>query len=196
MACGSPRSTRARRRSRASVSVSSAVTPWAMCVNPVTGEVIVPEGKMIDLYDANDDRGSRHHQAEDPQPADLPCQDRRLRTLLRLPIWPTVSPSSSGESVGVIAAESIGEPGTQLTMRTFHTGGIASAEDITQGLPRVEELFESRRPKSMAIMSEISGVVSQRRHQEERRHQGHRQGRERRRGRQELLHPVHPALHA
>ncbi len=54
----------------------------------------------------------------------------------------------SGESVGIIAAQSIGEPGTQLTMRTFHTGGIASAEDITQGLPRVEELFESRRPKS------------------------------------------------
>ena len=66
-----------------------------------------------------------------------------------------------GEAVGIIAAQSIGEPGTQLTMRTFHTGGIASAEDITQGLPRVEELFESRRPKSMAIMSEISGVVSQ-----------------------------------
>ncbi|MFR3227032.1 MAG: DNA-directed RNA polymerase subunit beta', partial [Blautia massiliensis (ex Durand et al. 2017)] len=64
-----------------------------------------------------------------------------------------------GESVGIIAAESIGEPGTQLTMRTFHTGGIASAEDITQGLPRVEELFESRRPKAMAIMSEISGTV-------------------------------------
>ncbi len=69
-------------------------------------------------------------------------------------------PVQLGESIGVIAAESIGEPGTQLTMRTFHTGGIASAEDITQGLPRVEELFESRRPKSMAIMSEISGVVS------------------------------------
>ena len=64
-----------------------------------------------------------------------------------------------GESVGIIAAESIGEPGTQLTMRTFHTGGIASAEDITQGLPRVEELFESRRPKAMAIMSEIAGPV-------------------------------------
>ena len=64
-----------------------------------------------------------------------------------------------GESVGIIAAESIGEPGTQLTMRTFHTGGIASAEDITQGLPRVEELFESRRPKAMAIMSEIGGTV-------------------------------------
>jgi DNA-directed RNA polymerase subunit beta' len=70
-------------------------------------------------------------------------------------------PVQLGESVGIIAAQSIGEPGTQLTMRTFHTGGIASAEDITQGLPRVEELFESRRPKSMAIMSEISGVVSQ-----------------------------------
>ena len=64
-----------------------------------------------------------------------------------------------GESVGIIAAQSIGEPGTQLTMRTFHTGGIASAEDITQGLPRVEELFESRRPKAMAIMSEIAGTV-------------------------------------
>ncbi len=64
-----------------------------------------------------------------------------------------------GEAVGVIAAQSIGEPGTQLTMRTFHTGGIASAEDITQGLPRVEELFEARRPKSAAILSRIDGVV-------------------------------------
>ena len=73
----------------------------------------------------------------------------------------TGEPVQVGEAVGIIAAQSIGEPGTQLTMRTFHTGGIASAEDITQGLPRVEELFESRRPKSMAIMSEISGVVSQ-----------------------------------
>ena len=73
----------------------------------------------------------------------------------------TSKPVGPGEAVGIIAAQSIGEPGTQLTMRTFHTGGIASAEDITQGLPRVEELFESRRPKSMAIMSEISGVVSQ-----------------------------------
>ncbi len=62
-----------------------------------------------------------------------------------------------GEAVGIIAAQSIGEPGTQLTMRTFHTGGIASAEDITQGLPRVEELFEARRPKNLAIMTEIAG---------------------------------------
>ena len=64
-----------------------------------------------------------------------------------------------GETVGVISAQSIGEPGTQLTMRTFHTGGVASAEDITQGLPRVEELFESRRPKGAAIISRLEGVV-------------------------------------
>ncbi len=66
---------------------------------------------------------------------------------------------SVGEAVGIIAAQSIGEPGTQLTMRTFHTGGIASAEDITQGLPRVEELFEGRRPKNAAIISKIDGTV-------------------------------------
>ncbi len=66
---------------------------------------------------------------------------------------------SVGEAVGIIAAQSIGEPGTQLTMRTFHTGGVASAEDITQGLPRVEELFESRKPKGAAILTRIDGVV-------------------------------------
>jgi len=65
-----------------------------------------------------------------------------------------------GESVGVIAAQSIGEPGTQLTMRTFHTGGVASVADITQGLPRVEELFEARKPKTLAILAEIDGVLS------------------------------------
>ena len=68
-------------------------------------------------------------------------------------------PVTVGEAVGIIAAQSIGEPGTQLTMRTFHTGGIASAEDITQGLPRVEELFEGRKPKHLAILSEIDGDV-------------------------------------
>lgn len=68
-------------------------------------------------------------------------------------------PVTVGEAVGIIAAQSIGEPGTQLTMRTFHTGGIASAEDITQGLPRVEELFEGRKPKHLAILSEIDGEV-------------------------------------
>ena len=66
---------------------------------------------------------------------------------------------STGEAVGIVAAQSIGEPGTQLTMRTFHTGGIASAEDITQGLPRVEELFEARKPKRTGIISEIAGKV-------------------------------------
>ena len=129
-------------------------------VNPVTGDVIVPEGKMIDLYDANDIEAAG-------------ITKLKIRSLLTCRAKVGVcahcygsdmangEPVQLGESIGVIAAESIGEPGTQLTMRTFHTGGIASAEDITQGLPRVEELFESRRPKSMAIMSEISGVVSQ-----------------------------------
>jgi len=68
-------------------------------------------------------------------------------------------PVSAGEAVGVIAAQSIGEPGTQLTMRTFHTGGVAG-DDITQGLPRVEELFEARKPKNMAILAEIAGTIS------------------------------------
>ncbi|MBE5807868.1 MAG: DNA-directed RNA polymerase subunit beta', partial [Clostridiales bacterium] len=64
-----------------------------------------------------------------------------------------------GEAVGIIAAQSIGEPGTQLTMRTFHTGGVATGEDITQGLPRVEELFEARKPKREATLADISGIV-------------------------------------
>ncbi len=68
-------------------------------------------------------------------------------------------PTIGGEAVGIMAAQSIGEPGTQLTMRTFHTGGIASGEDITQGLPRVEELFEARKPKGQALISEIDGIV-------------------------------------
>jgi DNA-directed RNA polymerase subunit beta' len=64
-----------------------------------------------------------------------------------------------GEAVGIIAAQSIGEPGTQLTLRTFHTGGVAGADDITQGLPRIEELFEARNPKGEAVISEIDGTV-------------------------------------
>lgn len=66
-----------------------------------------------------------------------------------------------GEAVGVIAAQSIGEPGTQLTMRTFHTGGVASASDITQGLPRIQELFEARNPKGKAIITEVAGKIKQ-----------------------------------
>jgi DNA-directed RNA polymerase subunit beta' len=72
----------------------------------------------------------------------------------------TGNPVTVGEAVGIIAAQSIGEPGTQLTMRTFHTGGVASSQDITQGLPRVEELFEARKPKTLAILSEIDGRLS------------------------------------
>lgn len=64
-----------------------------------------------------------------------------------------------GEAVGIIAAQAIGEPGTQLTMRTFHAGGVATADDITQGLPRVEEIFEARKPKGLAVISEINGTV-------------------------------------
>ncbi|MDO4765346.1 MAG: DNA-directed RNA polymerase subunit beta' [Eubacteriales bacterium] len=72
----------------------------------------------------------------------------------------TGRPVQVGEAVGIIAAQSIGEPGTQLTMRNFHSGGIATADDITQGLPRVEELFEARKPKGLAILSEFAGKVT------------------------------------
>ena len=78
------------------------------------------------------------------------CYGKNLATSL---------PVTTGEAVGIVAAQSIGEPGTQLTMRTFHTGGIASTEDITQGLPRVEELFEARRPKRCGLIAKIDGVV-------------------------------------
>ena len=71
----------------------------------------------------------------------------------------TGEPVQVGESVGIIAAQSIGEPGTQLTMRTFHSGGVAGG-DITQGLPRVEELFEARKPKGLAIITEIKGIAT------------------------------------
>ena len=71
----------------------------------------------------------------------------------------TGEPVEVGEAVGIIAAQSIGEPGTQLTMRTFHSGGVAGG-DITQGLPRVEELFEARKPKGLAIITEIAGVAN------------------------------------
>ena len=79
----------------------------------------------------------------------------------------TGEPVQVGESVGIIAAQSIGEPGTQLTMRTFHNGGVAGG-DITQGLPRVEELFEASKPKGLAIITEISGVGNPQRYKEKR----------------------------
>lgn len=72
----------------------------------------------------------------------------------------STNPVKIGEAVGIIAAQSIGEPGTQLTMRTFHTGGVASSADITQGLPRVVELVEARKPKGQASVADVKGKVS------------------------------------
>ena len=127
-------------------------------MNPKTGELIVSKDKMMDMFDA-----------EKIKAAGITELEIRSVMTCRAHVGVCARCYGSnmsngqcvkvGESVGIIAAQSIGEPGTQLTMRTFHTGGIASAEDITQGLPRVEELFESRRPKAMAIMSEIAGTV-------------------------------------
>ncbi|MCF2556128.1 DNA-directed RNA polymerase subunit beta' [Fournierella massiliensis] len=126
--------------------------------DPRTGEVIVPYGKMMDMFDA--ERIEEAGITELEIRSVLNCHARRGVCAhcygANMANGETVN---LGETVGIIAAQSIGEPGTQLTMRTFHTGGIASAEDITQGLPRVEELFESRRPKAMAIMTEIAGTV-------------------------------------
>ena len=127
-------------------------------VHPATGEMLVSKDKMMDMFDA-----------EKIQAAGITELEIRSVMTCRAHVGVCSRCYGSnmsngqcvkvGESVGIIAAQSIGEPGTQLTMRTFHTGGIASAEDITQGLPRVEELFESRRPKAMAIMTEIGGTV-------------------------------------
>ena len=123
-----------------------------------TGEVLVSKDKMMDDDDAALIVGSG-------------VEKIKLRSILNCAAKHGVCkkcygsnlangmPVTVGEAVGIIAAQSIGEPGTQLTMRTFHTGGVASAEDITQGLPRVEELFEARKPKHLAIISEIAGTV-------------------------------------
>ena len=126
--------------------------------DPATGEVIVPEGKMMDLFDAEKIMAAGITTLQ--LRSVLSCRSK-LGVCARCygANLANGNPVHVGESVGVIAAQSIGEPGTQLTMRTFHTGGIASAEDITQGLPRVEELFESRRPKALAIMTEIAGTA-------------------------------------
>ena len=126
--------------------------------DPTTGEIIVSKDKMMDMFDA--EKIERAGITELEIRSVMTC---RAHVGVCARCYGTNMSNGQcvkvGESVGIIAAQSIGEPGTQLTMRTFHTGGIASAEDITQGLPRVEELFESRRPKAMAIMSEISGTV-------------------------------------
>ena len=127
-------------------------------INPATGEVMVATNEMIteDMAKAIVKAGitevsirsiftcnSRHGVC-------AKCYGKNMAT---------DKPIQVGEAVGVIAAQSIGEPGTQLTMRTFHTGGIAATGDITQGLPRVEELFEARKPKGVATLTEVGGVA-------------------------------------
>ena len=127
--------------------------------DPETGEVLVSKDKMMDDGDA--DIIVSHGVERIKIRSILNC--RAKHGVCKKCYGANLAngqPVTVGEAVGIIAAQSIGEPGTQLTMRTFHTGGVASAEDITQGLPRVEELFEGRRPKHLAILSEIAGVVS------------------------------------
>ncbi len=126
-------------------------------VNPTTGEVIVPGNYLMSEDDAKRiiDAGITHVEirslfgCETKDGVCKHCYGRNLATgeLVQL-----------GEAVGIMAAQSIGEPGTQLTMRTFHTGGVAGG-DITMGLPRVQELFEARNPKGEAVISEITGEV-------------------------------------
>jgi DNA-directed RNA polymerase subunit beta' len=125
--------------------------------NPETGEIIVKADEMIseDMADEICRLGIDKVYIRSTLCCDTKhgicakCYGRNLAT---------GEPVKVGEAVGIIAAQSIGEPGTQLTMRTFHTGGVAGA-DITQGLPRVEELFEARKPKGLAIISETGGTV-------------------------------------
>lgn len=127
-------------------------------INPETGELIAPKNEEIDEETAEEIQ--KHFDSleirsiltcHSAHGVCAKCYGRNLATGRHVEI---------GEAVGIIAAQSIGEPGTQLTMRTFHTGGTVSNEDITQGLPRVEELFEARKPKGYAIISEIGGTVT------------------------------------
>ena len=127
-------------------------------VNPTTGEIMVKAGDMIseDMADEIVKAGIEEVEirsvftCKSKTGVCAKCYGKNMSNN---------NPVQIGEAVGIIAAQSIGEPGTQLTMRTFHTGGIASTGDITQGLPRVEELFESRKPKHAAIVCVHSGKV-------------------------------------
>ena len=126
--------------------------------DPETGEVLLARDTLLD--EAALATMQRHNITEAYVRNPLTCESRfglcRKCYGLDLARGGLIS---MGEAVGIIAAQSIGEPGTQLTLRTFHTGGVAGADDITQGLPRVEELFEARNPKGEAIISEIDGVA-------------------------------------
>jgi len=127
-------------------------------VNPSTGEIIVTAGEMISpeaakMIEAAEIKEVKVRSVLSCRTANGLCSKCYGKNMS------SGNPVKIGEAVGIIAAQSIGEPGTQLTMRTFHTGGVASGDDITQGLPRVEELLEARRPKGQAMLSEISGTV-------------------------------------
>ncbi|MFI3227971.1 MAG: DNA-directed RNA polymerase subunit beta' [Clostridia bacterium] len=127
-------------------------------VNPMTGEIIVTKDDMINEHTAKQivDAGIERVEIRSV----LECKAKQgICTKCYGVNLASGNPCGMGEAVGIIAAQSIGEPGTQLTMRTFHTGGIAGS-DITQGLPRVEELFEARKPKKVATLAEIAGVIS------------------------------------
>ncbi len=128
-------------------------------INPENGEVIAKQDEMITAQKAEEiiDAGIKEVKIRSL----ITCKSRH--GVCRKCYGSNLAfnePVQVGEAVGIIAAQSIGEPGTQLTMRTFHTGGIAGGEDITQGLPRVEELFEARKPKQYAILAEIDGKVT------------------------------------
>ncbi len=127
--------------------------------DPKTGETILERNQLIGEREAQvlADSGVREVEIRSP----LTCESR-FGLCLRCYGASLASGEmvKMGEAVGIIAAQSIGEPGTQLTLRTFHTGGVASSDDITRGLPRVEELFEARIPKGQAVISEIDGKVS------------------------------------
>ena len=127
-------------------------------VNPATGEVIVAVNEMITEDKADEIVGAGIREVSIR--SIFTCNSRHgVCAKCYGKNMATGQPIQVGEAVGTIAAQSIGEPGTQLTMRTFHTGGIAATGDITQGLPRVEELFEARKPKGVATLSEVGGTV-------------------------------------
>ena len=135
--------------------------------HPLTGEILVTRNELIEslIADSIINAGIETMQIRSVLSCRArwgvckKCYGRNLATGQHVEI---------GEAVGIIAAQSIGEPGTQLTMRTFHTGGVAG-DDITQGLPRIQELFEARNPKGQAIISEVDGVIKEIREAKDRR---------------------------
>jgi len=127
-------------------------------VDPATGEIIVPNTRYVKDADIPKILAAGYKTMKMRSVLTCKCRYGVCAKCYGLNLA-TSDTVNVGEAVGIIAAQSIGEPGTQLTMRTFHTGGVASGSDITQGLPRVQELFEARRPKTIAILAEIDGEL-------------------------------------